>query len=52
MKRYIVTKQFISGILSGCTVEERTDVLFEVGKTYTPCVGSSAYTVIKIERLK
>lgn len=40
-----VTKQFISGVLAGLTITETTPVAFTVGKTYTPCAGSSAYIV-------
>lgn len=46
MPTYRVTKQFISGLLSGLTITETTSVVFTVGKTYTPCAGSSAYVVI------
>ena len=46
-----VTKQFISGALSGLTITEKTSVAFKVGKTYAPCAGSSAYTVIAVEKI-
>ena len=43
---YLVTKQFISGLMQGVTVTHTTSVQFAVGKTYTPCAGSSAYIVL------
>jgi hypothetical protein len=44
---FVVTKQFVSGALKGLTIEDRSPVAFEVGKTYT-CCGSrlTRYQVI------
>jgi hypothetical protein len=42
---YLVTKHFTSGPLKGLTITETTSVAFEVGRTYTPCAGASAYRV-------
>lgn len=48
---YAVTKHFISGWMAGLTVTETTRVEFEVGKTYTPCAGSSVYIVTACVRI-
>lgn len=42
---YRVTRRFISGNLAGLTFTETTPVSMEVGRTYTPCAGSSAYII-------
>jgi hypothetical protein len=44
---YLVTKEFIAGLLKGLTVTETTPVRFTVGKRYKPCAGSSAYVIRK-----
>lgn len=33
-KKYIVTKQFVDGLLNGLTVTEETSVKFEIGRKY------------------
>lgn len=48
---YLVTKQFLSGALSGLTITEKTSVLFTVGRTYKPCAGSSTYKVLAVEAI-
>ena len=40
---YLVTKQFIDGLLKGLTITEKTSVRFEVGKVYSG--NASAYIV-------
>ena len=42
---YIVTRHFVSGPLKGLTITDTTSVAFEVGRTYKPCAGASAYRV-------
>ena len=42
---YLVTKHFISGPLKGLTITETTRVAFQVGRTFKPCAGASAYRV-------
>ncbi len=49
---YKVTKLFTCGFLADMQVTEVTTVEFEVGKYYTPCAGSSGYTVVACEKLK
>lgn len=50
--KYKVTKRFTSGLLSGITVEEETNVPFQIGEViprapYTP----SGYTVVSVEEV-
>ena len=44
---YRVTRRFTSGNLKGLTFTETTPVRMEVGRTYTPCAGSSAYVILE-----
>lgn len=46
MKYYKVTKKFLSGVLEGLTITEKTSVKFVIGKKYSSCVGSSKYVII------
>lgn len=41
-----VTRLFLNGNLAGIEHTEVTSVRFEVGKTYTPCVGKGAYKIV------
>lgn len=50
--QFEVTKRFVSGLLEGLTITETTTVRFEVGRTYTPAAGSSAYVVTRCEPKK
>lgn len=47
---FTITKKFVSGILKGVTIEERTSVKFEEGRTYQCCAGGSAYKVLKVTK--
>lgn len=42
---YIVTKTFISGVLKGITIEDKSPVPFEVGKSYGGYGFGSRYRV-------
>jgi hypothetical protein len=45
---YIVTKKFISGLLKGMTIKEKTSVTFQKGKIYRG-IYSSSYIVLSIK---
>ena len=47
--KYLVTKRFVSGLLRGLTISEKTSVEFVVGRRYNPCVSGSAYVVLRVE---
>ena len=51
MIMYDVTKVFVTGVLKGRELTERTTVKFVEGRTYKACVGSSKYKVIKVEQV-
>jgi hypothetical protein len=45
LKIYVITKTFIGGVLKGITIEDRSPVSFEVGKTYGGGATGSRYIV-------
>lgn len=45
MKKYQITKKFVSGILKGLTYTETTTVRFKLGKKY------NNYTIIDIQEV-
>ena len=49
MKRYTVHKTFLEGAFEGMTIQEQTDVLFTVGKTYSGGWTGPRYKVVKVE---
>lgn len=49
---YLVTKRFVSGILDGLTITERTTVRFEPGKRYGGVLGTSSYIVERVEQVE
>lgn len=52
MTRYIVTKVFTDGLLEGLSVDDETNVEFELGKEYKGVLGSSDYKVVAIRDLE
>ena len=48
---YRVIRRFISGNLAGLTFTETSPVPMDVGRTYTPCAGSSAYVILECSAL-
>lgn len=48
--KYLVTKKFVSGLLEGLTIREKTNVRFQKGKYYKG-IYSSSYLVIQIEEI-
>ena len=51
MKKYLVTRQFIGGILSGLTHTEITGAKFEVGFVCNNPIGGSPYKIIAVKEL-
>ena len=49
MYKFIVTKKFISGLLKGMTIHEKTNVSFVKGRTYKG-IMSSSYLVLDIKK--
>lgn len=52
MKRYIVTKLFLDGILKGMTHTETTNVKFVVGKVYEAALTNTHYKILFCEEEK
>lgn len=49
MKNYIITKEFIGGILKGLTCTQKTNVKFNVGFICNnPIGGTSPYKIISV----
>jgi len=46
--KYIVTKKFITDVLKGCTIKEKTSVYKQKGKIYKG-IMSSDYLVLDIK---
>jgi hypothetical protein len=44
--KFLVTKKFVSGLLDGITITDRSPVAFAVGRRVKPCVGSSEFVVV------
>ena len=51
MKTYIVVKKFTSGMLKGIEFEEKTNVKFELNKTYKGICGCSSYKIISMKEI-
>ena len=52
MKKFVVTKCFVTGHLQGMTIEEYTDVPFKVGQKYEGVMGTGSYVVRSIRPTK
>jgi hypothetical protein len=51
MKRYEVTKYFISGLLKGITYIEKTTVNFHINQIVSKPCGGSPYKIILIKEV-
>jgi len=51
MKKYHVTKVFLSGILKGLSFTEKTSVKFKEGFIYKNPFSSSQYKILKCEEV-
>ena len=46
---FLVTKEFVSGMLKGLTHTEVTSVAWTVGRLVSKPVGGAAYKIIRVE---
>lgn len=45
---YLVKKEFVTGLLAGISIVEKTNVPFKVGKVYTSCVNKAQYKIVEV----
>ena len=48
---YKIRKRFVSGVMSGMTIDEYTTADFDVGTEYKPVFGSSNYIIDAKEQI-